>query len=283
MISILILLSLIAFGGYCMHRSRRSNPELRIAAFGVFWFFIALAVESSVIALGDVIFEHRLYLPSVGVFSAASVGAFMLFDRLRDGKARLSICAVLVLLPLLLASATYVRNHVWSDRLSLWTDVVRKSPRKGRARANIAGAYKDLGMLGKAVEHYKIALGMEPERAELHNNIGNTYLIGGMTDKGVSHLEHAVSLKPDLMMAHYNLGVAHLSRGQIDKAQVNFKRAVMLNPYFSDAHNNLGVAYSRKGLSAKAIRHFRTAIRLKPENDGARKNLEDEIKRRGSK
>ena len=36
-------------------------------AFGIIWFFVTLSVESSVIPISDVIFEHRLYLAIVGV------------------------------------------------------------------------------------------------------------------------------------------------------------------------------------------------------------------------
>jgi hypothetical protein len=38
----------------------------RLASFGILWFFIALSVESSFFVIDDVIFEHRLYLPSIG-------------------------------------------------------------------------------------------------------------------------------------------------------------------------------------------------------------------------
>jgi hypothetical protein len=38
----------------------------RLASFGIIWFFVALSVTSSFIVIYDVIFEHRLYLPSVG-------------------------------------------------------------------------------------------------------------------------------------------------------------------------------------------------------------------------
>jgi hypothetical protein len=63
-------------------RSRRNlltgNPDvgtaLRLAALGIVWFYLALAVESSIIPIRDVICEHRLYLPSAGLIMAASCG-----------------------------------------------------------------------------------------------------------------------------------------------------------------------------------------------------------------
>ena len=43
-----------------------SLPYLRLISFGIFWFFLTLSVESSLIPLADVIMEHRLYLPGFG-------------------------------------------------------------------------------------------------------------------------------------------------------------------------------------------------------------------------
>ena len=55
----LFLLALIVFA----IRVRKKMPAL---TFGIFWFFITLLVESSVIPIKDAMFEHRLYLPMFG-------------------------------------------------------------------------------------------------------------------------------------------------------------------------------------------------------------------------
>ncbi|MDP2277338.1 MAG: hypothetical protein Q8K51_03855 [Nitrospirota bacterium] len=54
----------------------------RLASFGIIWFFVTLSVTSSFIVIFDVIFEHRLYLPSIGF---AIVMAFMI-SRISDLK-----------------------------------------------------------------------------------------------------------------------------------------------------------------------------------------------------
>ena len=70
-LSFLLLLTIFSLGVYLFYRSLSSSPGLRLIAFGIFWFFITLSVESTIIPIKDVIFEHRLYLPSVGFFIAA--------------------------------------------------------------------------------------------------------------------------------------------------------------------------------------------------------------------
>jgi hypothetical protein len=77
--SFVFLALLAGLGVYFLRRAKREasgpgSPDFppiapfyyRLAAFGIFWFFLALSVESSFIPIVDVIFEHRVYLPSVG-------------------------------------------------------------------------------------------------------------------------------------------------------------------------------------------------------------------------
>ncbi|MBU4127111.1 MAG: hypothetical protein KKD16_06105, partial [Proteobacteria bacterium] len=40
--------------------------KARLVSFAIAWFFITLSVTSSFVVIYDVIFEHRLYLPSIG-------------------------------------------------------------------------------------------------------------------------------------------------------------------------------------------------------------------------
>jgi hypothetical protein len=56
-----------------------------LVSFGIIWFFVTLSVTSSFIVIFDVIFEHRLYLPSIGF---AIVMAFMIskISTLRVGE-----------------------------------------------------------------------------------------------------------------------------------------------------------------------------------------------------
>jgi len=72
---------------YLLYRDRHAPGAGRLTAFGIFWFFMTLSVESSIIPIADVIFEHRLYLPSVGFFIAITSALFWAAERLwRDGR-----------------------------------------------------------------------------------------------------------------------------------------------------------------------------------------------------
>jgi len=69
-VSLLILLA-IAGGGAYMIISTHKTPESRkrVAGFFIFWYFIILSPTSSVVPIIDAIYEHRVYLPSLGFFA----------------------------------------------------------------------------------------------------------------------------------------------------------------------------------------------------------------------
>jgi len=81
--SLLFLISIVIFGVWMFKKSR-------LLSFGIFWFFITLSVESSIIPIRDVIFEHRVYLPSVGfvIFLTTAISQMMEQIKTKPKKAR---------------------------------------------------------------------------------------------------------------------------------------------------------------------------------------------------
>jgi hypothetical protein len=60
-----------------------------LVPFGLAWFYIGLSPVQSFVPIIDVIFEHRLYMPSIGFFIAFTVGyesLFEWFDRRREAR-----------------------------------------------------------------------------------------------------------------------------------------------------------------------------------------------------
>ena len=110
----------------------------RIISFGIFWFFLTLSIESSIIPISDLIFEHRTYLPSFGFFLILSPGIyFFLWNKYK--YIAISVFAIIIGTNSFL---TYERNKVWKDDLTLWSDVISKSPNKARAYSNRGSVYE---------------------------------------------------------------------------------------------------------------------------------------------
>ncbi len=86
-ISLLILLAIAGLGVYLFLRARaREDKRGLVVSFFIFWFFIILAPTSSILPIIDVIFEHRVYLASLGFFVIFAICFDYFFQWLEDRK-----------------------------------------------------------------------------------------------------------------------------------------------------------------------------------------------------
>jgi tetratricopeptide (TPR) repeat protein len=237
-------------------------PYYRLIFFGILWFFITLSVESSIIPIVDVIFEHRLYLPLAGVFIGITTVLMIAAERLRVEKV---VIPTLVLITLVLSGLTYARNTAWKDGISLWQDAVMKSPNKLRPHYELGLAYLSKGQLDKATSEFQTAVRLKPDYAEAHINLGVAYKAQGQWDKAIAEYQAASRLKPDYAEAYNNLGVAYASQGRLDRAIAEYQRALRLKPGYAEAHYNLGIIYESQGRVDGAIAEYQAALRLKPD------------------
>jgi protein O-mannosyl-transferase len=72
--------------------------------------------------------------------------------------------------------------------------------------------------------------GVRNAKANTHNNIGAAYGMKRMTDEAIEHFAIAVQLNPGFDRAYFNLGNALMHKGLIDQALKSFKMAVRLSP-----------------------------------------------------
>jgi tetratricopeptide (TPR) repeat protein len=205
--SFVFLCSIAALGWYL----RRRAP---VFAFSIFWFFITLAPTSSFVSIIDVIFEHRLYLPLVGVclsfpffveFARAKIN-----DHFRVPGTAMQYAAVIVLL---LAIGTVKRNYVWSDEVRLFADVVQKSPDKERPYNSLGWAYYKRGEYNNAIEVLSSGLQRMPGKlSQFSDMLGNLYLKTGQYDRAVELFKKTTETfhGDELTIAWNNLGVAYL-------------------------------------------------------------------------
>ncbi|MBI5196779.1 MAG: tetratricopeptide repeat protein [Nitrospirae bacterium] len=300
-LSFLFLLSVLGLGVYLFYYSKKLSSfnlhpsTLRFTAFGIFWFFITLSVESSVMPLEDVIFEHRLYLPSIGLIIAFVSAVFYFSLRLTPYASRLTLLTLAAIL-IVFSIAAYQRNAVWQNEIALWEDIAKKSPGKARVHSNLGSLYITNGMTDKAVSEFQQAVSINPDYIEARKNlitayinkealddaldelitlsnlipgnaniftpIGGIYIKKGEPDKAIEYLNQALLLNPQHINALTDLGIAYASKGWNDKAVSTFDKAIGINPDFAFAYYNRGLIYAKKNNHQKAIADFSRACAL---------------------
>jgi Flp pilus assembly protein TadD len=253
--TLLCLAVTVGFAGLAVYLAKGQ----RLLSFCILWFFGNLVIESSVLGL-ELVFEHRLYLPSIFVFVVAVVLAYRFIKPAWVRVTTLCIVAVLF------GVWTYQRNSVYVDAITLWQDCVNKSPQKYRPQVNLGTALKDAGKVTEAIEHFNKALELKGEPSEIYNNLGNAYDKLGRIEDSIRYYRKALVLDPNLAVAHYNLAVALAKQGKTDEAIAEYRQALRLEPENSDALGNLGFALAGQGNFGEAIECYKKALTLEHDN-----------------
>ncbi len=260
-----VLLTIVAFTSLLLVRAREANRTSGVVIFfGVAWFFITLSVESSVIPIRDVIFEHRMYLPSAGASVAIATAILSALELLRwrvsPGR---QVAIVLLLTAAPFAIATHERNTVWLDDATLWRDVVSKSPDKARAHVNLGFAYKEKAKLDDAIREYREAIRLDPSLAQAHNNLGAVYQARGDLAEAAREFREAVRL--DASSVGVPKSVASAPPGvHPDPRARAIERQGQAVTRLAEAHDRLCRAYRAIGRQEDAAREFSEAVRLAP-------------------
>ncbi len=261
LLSFLVLASLIILAVYLFNKQR-------IISFGIFWFFITLSVESSFIPINDVIVEHRTYLPSFGFFLIIISALYIL---LWD-KYKLLAMGILLIMIGSNSYLTYERNKVWKDDLTLWSDIVSKSPGKARAITNRGNAYANRGQWDMAIEDYSRALRIDPKFPITLISRGLAYKNLGHFDKAIADYTRAVGIDPNNTITYSNRGICYFNLGEREKAIDDFTRAIELDPGNTDAYSNRSASFQMTGQLDKAIADVNKAISLQPDHYKALSN-----------
>lgn len=265
------LLSMLLLAGLMflvIGRRGKTSPWLCIVGFGILWFFITLSVESSIIPIMDVMFEHRLYLPSAGFFMAAAVAGSVAVERLVTRFPQLTgiVCALVVATLIALPIATHSRNKVWRSELSLWEDVMTKSTGNARAHAIVGAELVERGGIDRAIELLQEAIRLKPDYADAIICLGNAYMNKGMLEEGYQQFLKAFALgnmdiesRAELLR---NIGNYNFRKGDTDRAIAFYLNALAITPSAAMIHFDLGRAYKRKGMVTEAVHAFERARQL---------------------
>jgi len=248
------ILTITALIGLAVATARRQ----RLLSFCIVWFFGNLVIESSIISL-EIIFEHRVYLPSM-MFSLIVILAVYRWLKPKWLQAAL-LCAMVTIG----AVWTYERNAVYIDRITFWQDCVNKSPRKARPHNNLGVALADQGDHDEAIKKYHKALQLDPHYQDPVGNIGLSLAEQGKMEESITYFLKALEINPKDYKTLNNLGASLIVIERYTEAVQRLSEAIALNLYYAQAHNNMGVALQHLGRIEEAIDHFSTAVRLDPD------------------
>lgn len=317
----ILVATLAALGIVLIRKARRAPIDqqhgLRLSAFLLWAFLLAFIPESSILPIADVIFEHRLYAPSVWFFILSALLIQYALHRVCPSPKRRTAYSVLVCIVLVvpLITATYLRNRVWHDNLTLWRDVVSKSPEKARPRQNLAKSLNDSGLYSQALAELLTGLKNSPHDLHLLQTLSDTYRGLGQLEAAIRTTEEVLKVEPGNVESLSNLGIlnAEINRldiaervmakvvaldsaraesffnqglvfrlqGRLQQAEQSYLKAIRLRPDYAEAHYNMGLLYSDMNLLKQAENHYQLAIIHKPDFISSYNNLSVILNKQG--
>ena len=260
---IILVLGLIIFGIFI-------NKKNKVISFAILWFFALLALRSSILPIGDLMYEHRLYMSLFGFGLIISTVVFWLDNKFKLNRIhKYTPIIILSLIVITYSVTTFQRNKIWKTDISLWSDVVKKSPDKLRANYNIAEALKRNGYLDKALNFYFKAYELDPNSYGTCNNIGNIYYEKKNIEEAKKFYELAIKINPNYSKTLNNLASIYLSEKNYSEAEIYYIQAIKIDEKYIDALFNLGNLYYLTGRNKEALESYFKVIKLKPDHKPA--------------
>ncbi len=256
-----------------------------LPAFGVLFYYLAHAVESSVIPIRDLLFEHRTYLPNFGLALTAAWGLSIWrpVRRIQSGWWRHAVTGCLIVA---LGFLTWQRNQLWRDPVAFWQANVRLEPESYRPWMELGNAYFDTGQIEEArrvARELVMVLernGWQPGREELtETEVGNIALAYSLVRRHrdaarVARHYLKVFRSPEVKAGfHLVLGDEALMRKDYETAEKHYRKAVALEPGRLDGWLSLGEALGAQGRLREARQAFQEVLKREPDNPRARRKL----------
>jgi tetratricopeptide (TPR) repeat protein len=293
--------------------SVRKIRRYPLLCFGILWYLIALSLESFAAVGADLYFEHRNYLPLVGLVIGVS-GQLAVSSQGKIAPKKLVAAAVIFCGAL--GIMTYSRNFVWHDSVTLWTDTLNKCPGNMRAMMSLGNSYLKEMDLGDAQKYYSRVVRDSNlrDRPYFYNdaafslgmlllNQGELVKAKGLIDTFASSV---TSYRPKILRGYYMalegdtegalreydrvlpetqdldtvivytlMGDAYRGQGMWDAAIEKYNRAVALDAAFSAAYYGIATAYMAKRNVDLAEQYYDKTLSFDPDNVLALSDMAD--------
>jgi tetratricopeptide (TPR) repeat protein len=252
LISLVIIAGLIIFAVLAKHKNK-------VLSFSILWFFVNLT-PFLVVRLSDYMAERWVYTASLGFSLALSEVATVLLSRHR----KIGVSLIVFML-VLYGTLTFMRNSIYQDPITLWTDAAEKSPGKIRPDSNLCASYLERMDIDKAIEWCNSAVKKGSDYQETYINLASAYFSRGDLDKAKKILL-SMNATGAAYIYHYNLGVIYSEKGEYRRAIDEYRIILKDMPRSPAILSSIGECYRYLNNKSKADEYFLMATQGIPQN-----------------
>jgi tetratricopeptide (TPR) repeat protein len=265
--TLLALLLVLAAVATAVRLARRAP----LVTLGALWFVLSLVPEHTLLRL-DLLFEHRLYLPSIGFFLLFGVALRALLRRGRAAR-----WASLAAAGALIATSgvwCFERNVAWSDPIRLWSESAERSPGKWRPPLNLGLELARAGRTAEAEVALREAWRRGPRRLDVMDELGKLLLGAGRVESAEAVYLEAAARVSDSPLPWLMIAVTRERTGDGAGVLDALQRAEACAPDRPEIPYRIGMLLLADGRTAAAREAFDRALRIAPEFAPARRARE---------
>ena len=138
-----------------------------------------------------------------------------------------------------LAVCGNAQTSYWQNGQTLWTRALDCTHANSVAHNNIGYVLYQKGDVEDAIQHYNLALKINPNYAQAPFNLGVVFLKSGKIDEAIAEFNHALAIMPDYLEAHFDLGAALVLKGNLNEAIAQYQQVLKIQPDYAEADYNL--------------------------------------------
>ncbi len=232
---------------------------LRLPGFLMLWFPVAISIESSIASL-EMIFEHRMYLPSVGLFGLVSLFLNRHLHRSRQPGYTVALPTVFLLGGLMIS--TMVRVPVWKNDLTLWEAATWNAPNSARVWASLGRAQLIHGERELAENFSTRALEIDHTEPLALETMGVIELDRGNLSRAAAHFTAAIHEDSGRTSLLNHLGEVYLTLHDYESAEIVLGSAIAKAPWVGAYYYNRALAREALSKCKDALKDWQSYLRL---------------------
>lgn len=272
-------------------------------AVGWFWFLGTLVPVSGLVQIGGQAMADRYtYIPLVGLFLAAAMGASSPGERRRPFPGAVAFAALVVVG--LLSFLSWRQVSLWRGAVPLFTQAADSTRDNWLAHSILGDAALSAGDDRAAVSHFRELARIRNRRADALVRDGITHLGKGRDEDAALRFREALLFRPvdaraqALLHAiagrsiekagggpgsgeHAGVAMALAEEGRFGEAAARFRAVLARSPQDPVANYDLAVALWRAGMKGEALPHFRVAATGEATDAASRKRIGASLVRLG--
>ena len=254
------LLVSVLFAGCALWLARRTQVLKRQFAFGIAWFFLFLlpALASYGSETRAIFFEHRGYLPLMGLLFAAAAVSWR--DIIPLSRLQRFLLAGVFLVYLALQSFFGARD--FKNPLTFWTKAVTQAPQYAGSHKGLGSVYVNQNNFDDAKRELEKALELNPKEKRVHNNLGVLYLRQKRVEEAEMQFLAELGINPTYAITHQNLGFVYATQRRFADAEKSWLTALTYDPWYAAPHEGLAIVYAIAGQKEQSLRHIEALISL---------------------